>query len=205
MVVCQTIRQVISCRRMTTWNDVRIAARSTMWKLSDDVKEPSSDWKLKILLADHSPCRCLQYMVQIEVPSWVSVHLVRHGKFAEHFVSSQRNDRQSKYDRNAARQDSPVIHTIMLNAPEVIFISKRRLCMQASTETRDIWAKVVKEIGKIDPEVEELCHPPCWWYGGRCPEMKPCGMCKPFNVMEQSFRFKGEVDSWRTTYNPPIL
>lgn len=186
---CQTEGKVISCRRMTSWNDVRIAARSTMWKLSDDVKEPSSEWKSGILLADHSPCRALVYMVQIEVPSWVSVHLVRHGKFAEHFVSSQRNDRQSKYDRNAARQDAPVIHTIMLDAPEVLFISKRRLCMQASKETREIWGKIVKAIGKIDPEVAELCHPPCWWYGGRCPEMKPCGMFPKFTVEDQSNTF----------------
>lgn len=198
MCECQTEGKVISCRRMTSWNDVRIAARSTMWKLSDDVKEPSSEWKSSILLADHSPCRALVYMVQIEVPSWVSVHLVRHGKFAEHFVSSQRNDRQSKYDRNAARQDAPVIHTIMLDAPEVIFISKRRLCMQASKETREIWGKIVKEIGKIDPEVAELCHPPCWWYGGRCPEMRPCGMCKKFSVDEQIKIFKNEVNAWRT-------
>lgn len=186
--------KVVEFRRMTSWNDVLNAARATMWKDSVE-KEPTSQWKTKILMAGHSPIRALQYWVKIQVPYCVSVHLVRHHLGIEHWVSSQRNDRQSMYDRNNAPQNAPVYHTFMVNAAEVLFISQRRLCKQASKETREIWSKVVDAIRKVDPEVAELCNPFCWWYGGRCPEMKPCGFCKELSITEQSKRVSPDYEA----------
>lgn len=179
------VTKVVEFRRLTDWSVVLSAARATMWKDSVE-KEPTSEWKRKILLAGHSPIRALQYWVKIQVPYCVSVHLVRHKFGIEHWVSSQRNDRQSNYDRNTAPQNAPVYHAFMVNAEEIMFISKRRLCCQASAETRQIWMKVVDAVRAVDPELAELCNPFCWWYGGRCPEMKPCGLCKPLDIGEQS-------------------
>ena len=53
---------------------------------------PTMEWKRKILEARHSPIRRLRFAFLLEdIPSWVSVHLVRH-IHAQPFVRSQRNE-----------------------------------------------------------------------------------------------------------------
>ena len=103
----------------------------------------------------------------------MSVHFVRHKYGIEHFVSTQRTDRTGE-DRTGARQDAPVVHECFANAQEVTFISRRRLCRQASPETRAAWKLVVDEIAKVEPEVASCCVPECV-YRGFCPEFKSCG------------------------------
>lgn len=157
------------------WRNVADAARTTIRK-DEGVKEPSSRWKKIILLAEHSPIRKLMFNWKWEdLPSWVSVHFVRHKFGIEHFVSTQRSDRTG-VDRNSARQDSPVVHECFANAQSVMFISRRRLCNQASKETREAWKLVVNEIAKTEPEIAECCVPECV-YRGFCPEFKSCGFC----------------------------
>lgn len=78
---------------------------------------PDVAWKHAILEARHSPIRYLRFSFYIECPYWVSVHLCRH-VHAQPYVRSQRNDRQSDYDRNAARQDEPVSMILDVNAEE---------------------------------------------------------------------------------------
>jgi hypothetical protein len=68
------------------------------------------------------------------------------------------------------------MHECFANAQAVMFISRRRLCSQASPETRAAWRLVVDEIGKVEPEVASCCVPECV-YRGFCPEFKPCGFC----------------------------
>lgn len=65
---------------------------------------PSDEWKRRILDAGHSPIRTLMFTVRMEIPYYVSVHFVRHKVGVEHYVRSQRNDRQSDYDRTKARR-----------------------------------------------------------------------------------------------------
>ena len=154
------------------WQDVKDAAMNTMGK--DSGKYPSPEWKRKILLAEHSPIRLLEFTIKMtDIPSWVSVHLVRHKIGVEHFVKSQRTDRTG-IDRNKLPQDSPVTHTMRINAQALIFISRRRLCTQASLETRQLWGEVIDAIGEFEPEIASVCVPECV-YRGFCPEMKPCG------------------------------
>lgn len=174
----ESLVEIIYCERVTPWALVYDTARATQCKLVSH-KEPTDEWKRKMMRAPHSPIRCLQYLIQMWIPYFVSVHLVRHKMGIEHFVGSQRNDRQDKYDRRAARQDAQVLHTMLVNADALRSISRRRLCMQAAAETRTVWKSVVDAISKIDPIVAEYCQPECWWTGGRCPELRPCGKCKP--------------------------
>lgn len=139
--------------------------------------EPSSRWKKRILLAEHSPIRKLAFNWKWEdLPYWVSVHFVRHKFGIEHFVSTQRTDRTGDA-RESKRQDAPVVHECFANAQAVMTISRKRLCMQASPETRAAWKLVVDEIGKVEPEVAACCVPECV-YRGFCPEFKCCGYCK---------------------------
>jgi len=158
-----------------TWRDVANAARTTIRK-DEGEGEPSMSWKRKILLAGHSPIRKLLFNWKWEdLPYWVSVHFVRHKYGIEHWVSTQRSDRTGE-DRTEKPQNAPVNHECLANAEEVMFISRRRLCGQASPETREAWKAVVEEIRKVDPAVASCCVPECV-YRGFCPEFKPCGFC----------------------------
>ena len=147
-----------------------------MWSRSSltSCTSPSSAWKRKILLCGHSPIRKLLFNWKwTDLKYWVSVHLVRHKYGIEHWVSTQRSDRTGE-DRNSKPQEAPVSHECLANAEEIMFISRRRLCNQASHETREAWKAVVDEIGKIDPELASCCVPECV-YRGFCPEFRSCG------------------------------
>ena len=171
-----------------TWREVADAARTTI-RLDEGTKEPSSAWKKRILLAEHSPIRKLCFNWKwSDLPYWVSVHFVRHKYGIEHFVSTQRTDRTGEA-RDDKRQDAPVVHECFANAQSVMFISRRRLCGQASPETRAAWKLVVDEIAKVEPEVAECCVPECV-YRGFCPEFKPCGFCNTpaFAKMVEKYR-----------------
>ena len=160
-------------RIIGSWRDVADAARTTI-HLPEGQKEPSSIWKKRILLAEHSPVRKLLVSWKwIDLPYWVSVHFVRHKFGIEHFVSTQRTDRTGE-DRTVKTQDAPVEHECFANAAEVIFISRRRLCAQASPETRAAWRLVVDALREKEPELASCCVPECV-YRGFCPEFKSCG------------------------------
>lgn len=150
---------LINAPTETDWMGVKERALVTVGKTA--VTPPSSEWKHKILEARYSPIRYLTYSFFLEeIPSWVSVHLVRH-VHAQPYVKSQRNDRQDEYDRTKAPQDAPVNMIWDVNAEELMVIANKRLCMQASPETR----KVVKDMcvlaQKHTPELEGLLVPMC--------------------------------------------
>ena len=156
-----------------SWRDVADAARTTI-RMPEGRKEPSSKWKKRILLAEHSPIRKLLVSWKwVNLPYWVSVHFVRHKYGIEHFVSTQRTDRTGE-DRTSKTQDAAVEHECFANAAEVMFISRRRLCSQASPETRAAWKLVVDELAKQEPELAACCVPDCV-YRGFCPEFTGCG------------------------------
>jgi thymidylate synthase ThyX len=139
----------------------------------DALTEPTKEWKHKILEARHSPIRVLQFAFELEIPSWVSVHLVRH-IHAQPFVKSQRNDRQKDYDRTKAPQDAPVKMIWYMNAEELMTIANKRLCKQASIETRQVVQMICDKVTSAFPEFEGLLVPMCKYHGGKCHEMFPC-------------------------------
>ena len=116
------------------------------------VKPPTEEWKKKILIAEHSPIRTLMFTIAMEIPYWVSVHYVRHKYGVEHYVKSQRTDRTGE-DRTSKRQDETVTHIMDVNAQELIFMARRRLCGMASPETRELGFKMVEdELQKVPNE-----------------------------------------------------
>ena len=175
-----------------SWRDVADAARTTI-RRDEGTGEVSSRWKKRILLAEHSPIRKLCFNWKwLNLPYWVSVHLVRHKFGIEHFVSTQRSDRTG-VSREAQRQDAPVMHECFANAQALLFISRRRLCGQASPETRAAWKLVVDALREKEPELAACCVPECV-YRGFCPEFKPCGFCG-------SEAFQKALDAYRAV--PP--
>lgn len=137
------------------------------------ITEPSIEWKHDILSARHSPIRVLNFTFKLELPYWVSVHLCRH-IHSQPFVKSQRNDRQTEYDRNSAPQNATVTMLWYMNAEELMTIANKRLCKQASEETRQAVKLMCDEVIKVCPEFKDLLVPMCVYHGGKCHEMYPC-------------------------------
>lgn len=153
------------------WLGVKQRALVTIGK--EAKTEPTTDWKHAILEARHSPIRYLMFSFYLEdIPSWVSVHLVRH-IHAQPYVKSQRNDRQSDYDRAKAPQDAPVNMIWDVNAEELMTIANKRLCNQASLETRQVVMEMCKLVESAYPEFKGLLVPFCV-FNGKCHEMFPC-------------------------------
>lgn len=159
-----------------TEDDWMICKRCTLNTIGKDTtKMPTDEWKHKILAAEHSPIRTLQFVIKMEIPYYVSVHFCRHFIGVTHFVQSQRNDRQTNYDRTKAPQDSPVSHIMYINAQELMFMARKRLCMQADPITRSVMKEIVRQVLETNPEFEGLLVPLCKYRGGKCSEFFPCG------------------------------
>lgn len=152
------------------WAEVRRRALVTIGKNKSD--KPTKIWREKILRARHSPIRRLHFAFYIECSYWVSVHLVRH-VHAQPYVKSQRNDRQSQYDRNKAPQDEMVCMIWDMNAEELITIANKRLCNKASKETKQVVQMMCNEVNKVCPEFVNELVPMCI-REHECHEMKPC-------------------------------
>ena len=178
------------------WIRVVNAARRTWGKKPID-HEPSDKFKRKILLAEHSPIRLLEYDFTIEnIRQWVSTHLVRHHMGCEKFVHTQRQDineqieniskriidilreegllREGWRERDYLFQGEPNDMDMTCNAQSFINISRKRLCIGcASPETRLAWEIVIEKLKEIDPILAEKCVPECV-YRGFCPEFDRC-------------------------------
>lgn len=163
------------------WKRCLDAARRTVGKGRID-KEPSDRFKAKMLLAEHSPIRLVEYDFSIEgIRQWVSVHLVRHHVGCEKFVHSQRTDRNELLygvDRDSLPQGMENDMDMTCNAQALINISRKRLCRGcASAETREVWEGVIRELSKVDRVLASKCVPECI-YRGFCPEFdRCCGYC----------------------------
>lgn len=157
------------------WKEVKRRALVTVGKTM--VTPPDMAWKRSILRARHSPIRYLQFSFLLEgIPYWVSVHLARH-VHAQPYVRSQRNDRQSDFDRTRAPQDAPVDMIWDLNAEELMVVANKRLCAQASPETREVVAGMCKLASGACPEIADFLTPMCEYHGGVCHELHGCGRC----------------------------
>lgn len=171
-----------------TWREVANSCNTTIHK-EEGGKEPSSVWKKRILLSEHSPIRQISFKWKwIDLKYWVSVHLVRHWLGIIHWVRTQRTDR-TNIDRNELKQSAFVEHEAEANIQALINISRKRLCFQASSKTREAWEKVVEIIKKVDKEIGSVLVKECVYRNGLCPEFKTCG----YNKTE---KFKKELEEY---------
>ena len=154
------------------WQAVKDAAMNTIGKESGSY--PSHEWKRKMLLAEHSPIRRITFTFRFrDIPYYTVMHLVRHNIGANHFVSTQRTDRTG-IDREKLPQGNLIDYTMDVNAQELIYISRKRLCAQASPKTMQAWYLALKAIAEVEPEIYSACVPECV-YRGFCPEIMSCG------------------------------
>lgn len=150
---------------------VKTCTLNTVGKTS--LTAPSIDWVKRLVEAEHSPMRELWFGLRLEVPYWVSVHFVRHHIGVNHYVQTQRSDR-TNVDRNFKPQGETVSHILSVNAQELVFMAHKRLCKQASPETREVMQMIVEEVVKVAPYMKSVLVPLCAYRNGKCTEMFPC-------------------------------
>lgn len=163
------------------WQEIKDDALFTIHKTKG--KYPDSEWKKKILLAEHSPIRTGRLIIELyDAPSFVIGHLVRHNIGFIPFVSSLRKDR-TDYEKVPDR-NTPNNVRFDGNFQAFINISRKRLCSCASKETREVWQLVKNAIAKVEPELAECMVQECL-YRGFCPEMYGCGFHKTKEFSKQ--------------------
>lgn len=136
-------------------------------------KLPNEEWIKRLVESEHSPIRELWFGIKMEIPYWVSVHFVRHHIGVNHYVQTQRTDRTG-VDRNELPQDQMVSHIMSVNAQELIFMSHKRLCKQASKETREVMKEICNQVIKVAPYMKDVLVPLCVYRNGKCSEMFSC-------------------------------
>lgn len=173
------------------WQDIKDSTMNTIGKTTG--KYPTSEWKRKLIISEHSPIRRMKfYWRWKDLMYWISVHMVRHKHGIEHWVSTQRTDRTG-VDRNQKLQSDLVNHACEANAQALINISRKRLCSCASKETREAWQEVKNEVAKVEPELASCMVKECV-YRGFCPEMVSCGYHK-------TEAYKKELEEYRKGIN----
>lgn len=150
---------------------VKTCTLNTVGKSS--TKAPTQEWIKKIVEAEHSPIRELWFGIKMEIPYFVSVHFVRHHIGISHFVQTQRTDRTG-INRNELPQGQMVSHIMSVNAQELIFMAHKRLCKQASQETREIMQEIVRQVIEVAPYMKDVLVPLCVYRNGKCTEMFSC-------------------------------
>lgn len=185
--------EIVRLDQVTSWKRALNAARRTIGK-APLAKEPSKSWEAKMLLAEHSPIRLVEFdWTWKDIMQWVTTHLVRHHEGCEKFVHSQRGDRRAlSVPRNELPQGALNDMDMTANAQAIINISRKRLCSCASKETREAWKQVVEAIREVDPVLADKCVPECL-YRGFCPEfMNPCRYSK-------TKKFEEDLQKYRNT------
>ena len=153
------------------WEEVVNDCRATVGKEALG-KEPSATFKKAVLLAEHSPSRDIAIKWRWrDIKSWVATHWVRH-KW-ECFVKTQRTDRTG-INRDELPQSAPVDFTGDANVQSLIDTMRKRLCRQASPETREYAEDLKAAIHEMQPELSDVLVCACV-YRGFCQEFSPCG------------------------------
>lgn len=162
------------------WQEVVDDCRTTVGKDSLG-KEPSKAFKRAILISEHSPIRDIRIKWHWHnIKSWVATHWVRH-KW-EKFVRTQRTDRTG-IERDDLPQGALVNFTGEANTQSLIDTFRKRLCYQASTETRQYAEDLKRAIRSVEPEIADVLVPNCIYRCG-CPELSTC---KYFAAMSEMY------------------
>jgi len=152
-------------------------------KLKSTTTEVDMEYKKRLLASEHSPIRELWFGIKLWIPYFLSVHIVRHHIGCNHYVSTQRDDRHPEREesREILPQGEFVSHILSINAQELMFFMRKRLCNQADPSMRYLANKIKQAVLEVNPEFEGLLVPLCEYRNNKCTEMFPCAKAKTFN------------------------
>lgn len=155
------------------WQEVVDDCRATVAKPPLG-REPSDSWKRDILISEHDPIRDIEIKFRWRnIKYWIAMHWKTH--IWRSRTNTQRNDRQSDYDRNKAPQDSLVDFIGDANTQHLIDSERKRLCYMASPETREYAEDLKVTLHDPEPQISDVLVPNCIYRCG-CPEPNSCGL-----------------------------
>lgn len=155
------------------WQEVVDDCRATVAKPPLG-REPSDSWKRDILISEHDPIRDIEIKFRWRnIKYWIAMHWKTH--IWRSRTNTQRNDRQSDYDRNKAPQDSLVDFIGDANTQHLIDSERKRLCYMASPETREYAEDLKVTLHDPEPQISDVLVPNCIYRCG-CPEPNGCGL-----------------------------
>lgn len=179
------------------WEEVVDDCRATVGK-AELGHEPSLTFKRAILISEHSPIRDLIFKWRWRnIPHWVGVHWVRH-KW-ECFLKTQRTDRTG-IPRDKLPQDEPQDFTGEANTQHLIDTMRKRLCRQASPETRAYAEDLKLTIRTKEQEVSDVLVPNCVYRCG-CPEMGRCGFWQEMKIQTNGAILTDSIQDRYDLYN----
>ncbi len=151
------------------WLNIKNSCRTTV-NMEESIKEPTDEWKKKLLICRHSPIRKGTVDWEWEkIPYCTSVHFCRHHIGCEKWVSTSREDRTG-VKREDRKQTDFVRMEMEANIETLMNISERRLCTCADATTRKYWQAVLEAIKEYDENIYWACVPQCVRHGA-CIEM----------------------------------
>jgi len=179
IIITKLTSQELIAKAMSYTSDSKV-------KLSDRVVNQMYD-------SQHSPIRSQIYMIEmLDIPTFVSVHFVRHSVGVTHYVKSNREDRANISD--VADRNTPVNHMMILNAESLMSMARKRLCFKASKETREVMEQIVLELSKQNDMLANYLMPECWYRGGVCHEQNGCKVCNNYkNTSTYVYRIKNII------------
>lgn len=207
-----TKKPSVEIKKIVGWDVAYEAALRTQGK-TPKIAEPSFQWRVRSLMAEHSQVKLVQYRIAFkELRVWVGVHLLRH-PFLLPFIHSQRVDRRENIDalvekvmtiisediksdpdfnkRDYLFQGETNDQDFYVNAQTFVNISRKRLCSCASKESREAWQLVKDAMKEHDPAIYHCMVRQCV-YRGFCSEMRPA--CKYAKTKE----FREELKYYRS-------
>ena len=159
---------------VTKVTDVELMRKACAFTINKDSKMSLKN----IYKCEHSPMRTQMFTVEMyNIPTFVSVHFVRHKIWCEHFVKTNRDDRESYTGDNGRWQ--PVNHMMFCNSQALITMAQSRLCLKSHIETVKIMELIKSSVKLVDPDLYEYMVPKCLYRNG-CYELKTCGYYNKF-------------------------
>ena len=152
------------------WEDLDI---NKIFKPKDEV-----EFWIKQIVANHSCIRSVHFRLVDTRPKSVIMQIIRATKgHPQPEVASSRPDWNGGKERSSDPYEDKLFmqdHT----AESYIEMAKQRLCKRTEKRTRDFMWEMVNTLRESkEPFLKAVgycCHPACWWFNGKCPEVKSC-------------------------------
>ena len=188
------------------WNSIKRACMRTIGKEAGN-KEPSHEWKRKLLVCQHSPIRKgIITWKWNEIEYFSMAHFARHHVGITPYVETSRSDR-TNIPREERKQTDKVSMEMDANIQALIDMASRRLCNQADKTTIGYMQDLVSAIREYDEDIAWALVPSCVRYGG-CNE--PFGNCTFYDnfsknlTMEQQTNIMKRYDAYNE-YRDKVL
>ena len=172
------------------WNSIKRACMRTIGKEAGN-KEPSHEWKRKLLVCQHSPIRKgIVTWKWNEIEYFSMAHFARHHVGITPYVETSRSDR-TNIPREERKQTDKVSMEMDANIQALIDMASRRLFNQADKTTIGYMQDLVSAIKEYDEGIAWALVPSCVRYGG-CNE--PFGNCTFYDNFSKNLTMEQQTD-----------